>query len=70
MEEFAHLFHGFAIVLQPYNIMLMCIGILLGVIIGVLPGLGGAGECQDSCRPAFVTRVALSTSGFWHVRQA
>ena len=28
------------------------------------------GECQDSCRPAFVTRVALSTSGFWHVRQA
>ncbi len=42
MEEFAHLFHGFAIVLQPYNIMLMCIGILLGVIIGVLPGLGGA----------------------------
>ena len=28
------------------------------------------GECQDSCRPAFVTRVALSPSGFWHVRQA
>ncbi len=28
------------------------------------------GECQDSCRPAFITRVALSTSGFWHVRQA
>ena len=28
------------------------------------------GECQESCRPAFVTRVALSTSGFWHVRQA
>ncbi len=31
---------------------------------------GELGECQDSCRPAFVTRVALSTSGFWHVRQA
>ena len=42
MEEITHLFHGFATVLQPYNIMLMCIGILLGVIIGVLPGLGGA----------------------------
>ena len=28
------------------------------------------GECQDSCRPGFITRVALSTSGFWHVRQA
>src|SRR6478736_5883661 len=42
MEEIVNLFHGFAVVLQPYNIMLMFIGILLGVIIGVLPGLGGA----------------------------
>ena len=42
MEEIVNLFHGFAIVLQPHNILLMCIGILLGVIIGVLPGLGGA----------------------------
>ncbi|MSP01078.1 MAG: tripartite tricarboxylate transporter permease [Acetobacteraceae bacterium] len=42
MEELVNLFHGFAVVLQPYNIMLMIIGILLGVIIGVLPGLGGA----------------------------
>src|ERR1043165_4670228 len=42
MEELANLFHGFAVALQPYNIMLMIIGITLGVIIGVLPGLGGA----------------------------
>jgi putative tricarboxylic transport membrane protein len=42
MEDFVSLFHGFAVVLQPYNIVLMCIGILLGVIVGVLPGLGGA----------------------------
>ena len=42
MEELANLFHGFAVVLQPFNILLMVIGILLGVIIGVLPGLGGA----------------------------
>ena len=42
MEEIANLFHGFAVVLQPFNILLMVIGILLGVIIGVLPGLGGA----------------------------
>src|SRR5512145_1516545 len=42
MEEVANLFHGFAVVLQPYNIMVMVVGILLGVIIGVLPGLGGA----------------------------
>src|SRR5512145_931921 len=42
MEEVANLFHGFAVVLQPYNIMVMVVGILLGVLIGVLPGLGGA----------------------------
>jgi len=42
MEEIANLFHGFAVIIQPFNLMLMVIGILLGVIVGVLPGLGGA----------------------------
>ena len=42
MEELSALFHGFAIVLTPFNLMLMFVGIILGVIIGVLPGLGGA----------------------------
>jgi putative tricarboxylic transport membrane protein len=42
MEEIANLFHGFGVVLQPFNIMVMVVGILLGVIVGVLPGLGGA----------------------------
>src|SRR5688500_6663982 len=42
MEEIANPFQGFATVLQPFNIMVMVIGILLGVIIGVLPRLGGA----------------------------
>ena len=42
MEEIANLFHGFAVVLQPFNLLVMLVGIMLGVIIGVLPGLGGA----------------------------
>jgi putative tricarboxylic transport membrane protein len=42
IEDIGNLFHGFAVVLQPFNILLMVIGIVLGVIIGVLPGLGGA----------------------------
>ena len=42
MEEIANLFQGFQTVLEPYNIMLMVIGVVLGLIIGVLPGLGGA----------------------------
>ena len=42
MEEIASLMQGFAIALTPYNLALMFVGIILGVIIGVLPGLGGA----------------------------
>jgi putative tricarboxylic transport membrane protein len=42
MEEIANLFGGFATVIQPFNLLVMVIGILLGVVIGVLPGLGGA----------------------------
>ena len=42
IENIGNLFHGFAVVLQPFNILLMVVGIVLGVIVGVLPGLGGA----------------------------
>ena len=42
MDEISALFHGFAVVLTPMNIALMFVGITLGVLIGVLPGLGGA----------------------------
>jgi putative tricarboxylic transport membrane protein len=42
VEELNALFHGFTVALTPFNLMLMFVGIILGVIIGVLPGLGGA----------------------------
>ncbi len=42
MEDLAALFNGFAVALTPFNLLLMFIGVSLGVIIGVLPGLGGA----------------------------
>src|SRR5512139_3355777 len=41
-EDIGNLLHGFAVVLQPFNLVLMVVGITLGVLIGVLPGLGGA----------------------------
>jgi len=41
VEDLNSLLHGFSVVLTWYNIGLMLVGILLGVIIGVLPGLGG-----------------------------
>src|SRR5688500_9351170 len=34
--------HGFSVALTPFNLLLMFVGVSLGVIIGVLPGLGGA----------------------------
>jgi putative tricarboxylic transport membrane protein len=42
MEELAALGQGFSVALTPANIALMFAGIILGVLIGVLPGLGGA----------------------------
>jgi putative tricarboxylic transport membrane protein len=34
--------HVFGVALTPFNLMLMFVGVILGVVIGVLPGLGGA----------------------------
>jgi len=42
MEGVGDLIHGFGVVLSWTNFLYMLIGITLGVIIGVLPGLGGA----------------------------
>jgi putative tricarboxylic transport membrane protein len=42
LEDIGALFHGFSVALTPFNLLLMLIGVSLGVIIGVLPGLGGA----------------------------
>ncbi len=42
LSDIQSLFHGFAVAFSLTNLALMMVGILLGVIIGVLPGLGGA----------------------------
>jgi putative tricarboxylic transport membrane protein len=42
LEEINALFNGFAVAMTPFNLLLMIVGVTLGVIIGVLPGLGGA----------------------------
>jgi putative tricarboxylic transport membrane protein len=42
MEEIQSLMHGFSIALTLPNLAYMLVGITLGVLIGVLPGLGGA----------------------------
>jgi putative tricarboxylic transport membrane protein len=37
-----NLFLGFQVARTPFNLLVAVLGILLGTIIGVLPGLGGA----------------------------
>ncbi len=41
MEDVLSLFHGFVVIFSWYNLGMMAIGLVLGVIVGVLPGLGG-----------------------------
>ncbi len=41
MDDLSSLLHGFSVALSWYNIGMMAIGVVLGIVIGVLPGLGG-----------------------------
>jgi len=41
VEAFASLGQGFQVALQPFNIAMLFAGVALGLVIGVLPGLGG-----------------------------
>ena len=40
MEILSGLLHGFAVALQPLNLFWCFVGVLLGTVIGVMPGLG------------------------------
>jgi putative tricarboxylic transport membrane protein len=42
LDAFLSLIHGFGVLADPMNILYMVVGVTLGVLIGVLPGLGGA----------------------------
>lgn len=41
MEALGNLLFGFTVALTPYNLLVAAAGVFLGVVIGVLPGLGG-----------------------------
>jgi putative tricarboxylic transport membrane protein len=42
MDTIGYLYQGFAVALTPYNLLWCFIGVFLGTVIGVLPGLGSA----------------------------
>src|SRR5213596_2007877 len=64
-----NLFLGFQIALQPHNLLLAVIGIALGTIIGVLPGLGGANGVAILLPLTFsmppTSAIILLTSLYW-----
>ena len=41
MEAFGLLMHGFGVLLTGKTLALMLLGLVLGIFVGVLPGLGG-----------------------------
>src|SRR5260370_1479093 len=66
---FENLLLGFQIALQPHNLLLAVIGIALGTIIGVLPGLGGANGVAILLPLTFsmppTSAIILLTSLYW-----
>jgi putative tricarboxylic transport membrane protein len=69
LEELSALAGGFAVAISPYNIGLMMVGIILGVIIGVLPGLGGANGVAILLPLTFsmepTSAIIMLTSIYW-----
>jgi len=60
---------GFQVALQPYNLMVAVVGIALGTVIGVLPGLGGANGVAILLPLTFTmpptSAIILLTSLYW-----
>src|ERR1041385_6306267 len=64
-----NLWMGFHIAITPFNLGMAVIGILLGTIIGVLPGLGGANGVAILLPVTFTmpptSAIILLTSIYW-----
>lgn len=69
MEILSNLAMGLHVAAQPYNLLIAVVGLILGVIIGVLPGLGGANGCAILIPVTFVmppvAAVILLSCVYW-----
>ena len=65
MEEINALFGGFAVAMSPFNIMLMLIGVILGVIIGIARRLV---PCAGFHEHMALTRFLITSSVLRRVR--
>jgi putative tricarboxylic transport membrane protein len=69
MTGLEHLFLGFQVAVTPFNLVMAVVGIVLGTIIGVLPGLGGANGVAILLPLTFTmpptSAIILLTSIYW-----
>lgn len=69
MDSFISLIEGFSVLADPWNIFYMFLGVALGVIIGVLPGLGGANGIAILLPLTFsmnpVSAIIMLSSIYW-----
>jgi putative tricarboxylic transport membrane protein len=69
MAGLDHLLLGFSIAITPFNLLMAVVGIILGTIIGVLPGLGGANGVAILLPLTFTmpptSAIILLTSLYW-----
>jgi len=68
-ENFPLLAQGFGLAVSPYNILLMIVGVFLGILVGVLPGLGAPNGVTLLMPLTFgmnpVSAIILLTSMYW-----
>jgi len=69
LENFGNLMDGFGIVLSAYHLALMAAGVLLGILVGVLPGLGAPNGVSLLIPLTFtmdpISAIILLTSMYW-----
>ncbi len=69
MDGIASLIHGFGVALSGYHLMLMVLGVMLGLLVGVLPGLGAPNGVSLLLPLTFsmdpVAAIILLTSTYW-----
>src|SRR6478736_4229666 len=69
MVNVASLMHGFSVALTTHHILLMMAGVLLGILVGVLPGLGAPNGVSLMLPLTFsmdpVSAIILLTSLYW-----
>src|SRR5216683_1469308 len=69
MQAFSNLLLGFSISLQPMNLLFCFIGVALGVLVGILPGLGSAATIALLLPITYfldATSAIIMLAGIWY----